>query len=153
MGGSLSAQVERHTTAPPERVWAILSDAWTYAMWVVGSTRIRAAAAQWPAVNSTLEHSVGIWPAVVDDCTISHGIHGHTLRLEARGQFLGRALVEITVLPGDDGGSRLLMTEEPLTRPARLVPGPLRHSMLKLRNAECLNRLALLAERRTFDPA
>lgn len=146
------AVVSLATPAPPSAVWRVLSDGWTYAGWVVGACRIRAVAPDWPARGAVLEHSVGGWPLTLDDQTISHGREGDTLRLEARGQLVGRALVELTVHP-EGTGARVVIAEEALTAAARVVPGPLRRALLVARNRETLRRLVLLAEQRAVAPA
>ena len=51
----------------------------------------------------------------------------------------------ISIHPRPDGCD-VSITEDAVTGPARLVPGPLRHAALNWRNAETLRRLAFLAE-------
>ncbi len=62
--------VSRQITASRERVWAVLCDGWTYSGWVVGNSRIRAVGADWPDTGSRILHSIGTWPAVIDDETV-----------------------------------------------------------------------------------
>ena len=45
-----------------DAVWAVLSDGWGYAGWVVGTIKIRAVDPDWPSVGSRLHHAVGSWP-------------------------------------------------------------------------------------------
>jgi len=59
-------------TAPAEAVWAVVSDGWLYANWVVGS-RVRAVDPGWPAEGCRIHHSFGVWPAVIDDGPSSSG--------------------------------------------------------------------------------
>lgn len=62
--------VIRDTTAKRQQVWDVLADGWTYSQWVVGNSRMRAADADWPAEGSAIRHSIGVWPAVIDDETV-----------------------------------------------------------------------------------
>ena len=55
--------------ASPERVWEVLADGWTYPLWVVGASRMRAVDENWPEVGARLHHSVGTWPVLLDDYT------------------------------------------------------------------------------------
>src|SRR5262249_61859945 len=48
-----------------------MADGWTYSQWVVGNSRMRAVDPNWPAPGSTIRHSIGVWPAVIDDETIA----------------------------------------------------------------------------------
>jgi hypothetical protein len=59
------------------------------------------------------------------------------------------ARVEIHLLlrPHEDGGCEVVMREDVVAGPARLVVKPIRVLMMKRRNAEALQRLAYLAER------
>jgi hypothetical protein len=60
----------RVTPAKRQQVWDVLADGWTYSQWVVGNSRMRAVDAEWPAEDSTIQHSIGVWPAVINDETI-----------------------------------------------------------------------------------
>lgn len=87
---------ERSVQAPPEDVWKVLADGWLYPGWVVGATRMRAVDPEWPAVGSRLHHSVGVWPAVLDDHTEAVECEPHRrLALRAKGWPLGEARVVI----------------------------------------------------------
>lgn len=134
--------------ATPEDVWNVLSDGWLYPLWVVGATRIRAVDAGWPSPGSVLHHSVGVWPLVLDDTTsVTDCDPGRRLDLRARGWPAGEAAVSIDL---QATGARTLvrLSEDVVSGPGRLLPGPVRHLQLHLRNAETLRRLAYLAERR-----
>jgi uncharacterized protein YndB with AHSA1/START domain len=138
----------RVVAATPDQVWRILADGWLYPLWVVGATRMREVDDHWPAVGSRLHHSVGVWPAVLDDTTEVLESHAPALlRLRARAWPTGEAEVVLRVEPAD-GGTRITIVEDAVKGPARLIPGPLRHTQLAWRNAETLRRLAYLVERR-----
>jgi len=61
--------VKRDTTASRQRVWDVIADGWTYSQWVVGTSWMRAVDRNWPQPSSTIHHSVGIWPALLNDNT------------------------------------------------------------------------------------
>ena len=50
------AIVEKVIDAPPEQVWAVLADGWTYSDWVVGTVHVRDVDDDWPRVGSELHH-------------------------------------------------------------------------------------------------
>jgi short-subunit dehydrogenase len=64
-----TAVVTRRVDAPPDAVWAVLSDGWVYATWVVGASRVRSVENHWPQEGALVSHSFGVWPAVIDDDT------------------------------------------------------------------------------------
>ncbi len=141
--------VEYQTDAAPERVWEVLADGWTLASWVVGASRVRAVDATWPAMGSRAHHSVGAWPVVLNDHTeVEACSTGEQLVLLAKIRPIGSAQVTIELHPRD-GGTLLVMSEDIVSGPARLLPGIARQVALRTRNLEALRRLALLAERRT----
>ena len=61
--------VSRTVNAPPDAVWSVLADGWMYGMWVVGASRIREVDPNWPQPGSRIHHSVGLWPALINDHT------------------------------------------------------------------------------------
>ncbi|MEO5711723.1 MAG: SRPBCC family protein [Nocardioidaceae bacterium] len=132
----------------PERVWDVLSDGWLYPLWVVGATRMRAVDAAWPEVGAKIHHSVGVWPAVLDDDTeVLECEPGRFLRLRARGWPLGEAEVALR-LTAQGAGTLVSIDEEAVSGPGVLLPGPLKAVSIKIRNVESLRRLAFLAEGR-----
>ena len=144
------AVVEKHVGCPAESVAEILRDGWSYAAWVVGASRIRSVDDDWPAAGSTIHHSAGAWPLVINDKTVSRQWDGvGRLELQARGWPLGEARIRIEVVPDADGrGCTVRMAEDAVKGPGTLVPKPLRTAALVPRNRETLDRLALLAEGR-----
>src|SRR4051812_31581798 len=88
----------REIRTVPDKVWEVLSDGWLYPVWVVGATRMRDVESTWPQVGAKLHHSVGVWPAVVNDNTeVLESEPGRYLRLRARGWPIGEAEVAITL--------------------------------------------------------
>jgi uncharacterized protein YndB with AHSA1/START domain len=138
----------RVLAATPDQVWRVLADGWLYPLWVVGATRMREVDDHWPALGARLHHSVGVWPAVLDDTTeVLESMAPALLRLRARAWPTGEAEVELRVEPAD-GGARITIVEDAVKGPACWVPGRLRNAQLTWRNTETLRRLAYLVERR-----
>ena len=142
-------RVSRQVAAPAEAVWAVLSDGWQYATWVVGASRMRAVDEEWPAPGARLHHSVGIWPAMINDSTVcEEAEEPRHLVLTARGWPLGEARVEIEIVPDGPESCTVSIAEDATSGPGRLVPMPVRQVSILPRNREALRRLALVAEGR-----
>ncbi len=138
----------RTVAATPEQVWAVLADGWLYPLWVVGASRMREVDDTWPEPGARLHHSVGTWPLLVDDTTeVLECTPGSFLRLRARAWPGGEAEVTIS-LRAAGAETEIVMTEDAVAGPGRLVPKPLRDLPLSWRNVEALRRLAFVVERR-----
>ncbi|GAA4180556.1 SRPBCC family protein [Gryllotalpicola koreensis] len=134
--------------AAPEALFGVLEDPWTYPSWVVGASRARAVAGEWPRPGAALHHSFGLWPAVIDDRTeIREWNAPRHAVLEAHGSFLGVARVQFDVKPRTDG-CVVRMDEDAISGPGMLVPKLLRDVFGFPRTVEALKRLAYLAERK-----
>ena len=132
----------------PDAVFAVLADGWLYSGWVVGASRIRSVDDEWPAEGTSIQHSVGAWPLLINDSTTVLEVDpGRRLVLEARAWPTGEARVDIRVEPSP-AGSRITIVEDVVAGPATLIPKVLREPLLQARNREALRRLALRAERR-----
>jgi uncharacterized protein YndB with AHSA1/START domain len=134
--------------ATPEQVYAVLSDGWNYADWVVGAVHIRAVDPTWPATGSHVHHKVGAWPLMIADATevLACDPAGH-LALKARMWPAGEARVELTWQPTSTGRTRVVMTEQFTGGPAVALRNKLNDVFLHRRNAEALDRLADLTGR------
>ncbi len=133
--------------ATPREVFAVLSDGWKYAHWVVGAKRIRAVDPSWPAPGSKFHHTVGVWPLRLRDQTQSLSARApEQLILHARARPTGVARVEITLTP-KDGGTEIALEETPVSGPAKWLHNPLLEALTYLRNVESLRRLRRLVER------
>lgn len=138
----------RVVNATPDRVWDVLCDGWLYPTWVVGATRMRDVEGHWPQPGARLHHSVGVWPALINDTTeVEECVPGTLLRLKARAWPSGEAGVTIRLEP-HGAGTRVSIEEDARSGPGRLVPSPLRQPPLAWRNSETLRRLAFIAEHR-----
>src|ERR671933_372953 len=105
-------EVTRKVDAPPERVWAVLSDGWLYPSWVVGASRMRAVSDNWPDVGARLHHSAGVWPAVVNDETIVlESEPPRRLKLQAKGWPAGEATIEVRI-ESDGSECKVTMLED-----------------------------------------
>lgn len=142
------ATTSRHVEAPPEAVWAVLGDGWSYAAWVVGTSRIRDVDPAWPAKGSRIHHSFGLWPAVIDDETrVEESVPPSRLVLTARGWPMGEARVEITLRP-EGTGTAVTIDEAPVSGPGLLGRNRAADWVIAKRNEETLLRLARIAEGR-----
>ena len=137
----------RVMACPESDVWAVLDDGWLLGLWVVGASRIRRVDGEWPGLGAKVEHSVGVWPALVDDATIALERAPGRLKLQAKAWPAGEAevLIETRTVPD---GTEVTITEDATRGPGLLIPKPLRTSLLHWRNVESLRRLAFLAENR-----
>lgn len=139
-------EISHEVGAPPEAVYRVLADGWTYGAWVVGNSRIRKVDASWPEPGSRIHHSVGLWPLRMNDVTEVRSLDPQRrLNLHAELSLFGSAEIQITLQPVDGGGTRVVMAEELTRGPVRLVPRLVQALALWPRNAESLRRLADIA--------
>lgn len=130
-----------------QRVWDVMAQGWTYTQWVVGNSRTRAVDPNWPQTGATIRHSIGVWPAVIDDETVVESCEPpHELVLRAGLGPFGAARITMR-LHDTREGCRLEMIEVPADGPVGLIPDRLVLLAIRPRNQECILRLAALAER------
>jgi uncharacterized protein YndB with AHSA1/START domain len=135
--------------ASVDDVFAILTDGWSYAAWVVGASRIRDVDAAWPKPGSRIHHSVGAWPVLIDDTTSALEYEpGRRLKMKVRVWPAGHGEVEFQATETPTG-CRLVMKEQATSGPISLLPKALADVVLHPRNAEALRRLKLLAEKQS----
>ena len=143
-----SLTVSRETTASREQVWNVLADGWTYSQWVVGNTRMRAVDPEWPAPGSAIHHTIGVWPAVLNDETVVESCKPREeLVLLAKGRPFGAARIALRLFDTPNG-SRVEMAEVPVGGPLNWIPRRLALAAAYPRNRECTRRMVALAERR-----
>jgi hypothetical protein len=141
-------EVVQDINATPGSVWRVLADGWLYPLWVVGASRVREVDDTWPQPGSRIHHSVGLWPAVLNDETeVLQSVEERLIELKAKAWPGGEATVTLQ-LRGRGPGTRVQIFEDVTGGPGRFVPRPMRAPVLSWRNHECLRRLAWLAERR-----
>jgi uncharacterized protein YndB with AHSA1/START domain len=140
------AQNEITTHAAPDAVFAVLADPRSFARWVVGSRKIRAADADWPAPGATFDHAVGIGPlTVADSTTVRAAERPHRLEMLVRARPFTTAVVTLRLQP-EGSGTRIEMEEHPADLRSRIFFNPLTEPLVRLRNQESLRRLKALAE-------
>jgi hypothetical protein len=138
----------RAMNCSPKAVFDVLADGWLYPGWVVGASRMRDVDAGWPAAGTELHHSVGVWPLLIDDDTVSlEWAPPRRAVVRAKGWPIGEARVTIDVRERG-AGCVVRIQEEPVEGPGSWIPRFLTDPMLYLRNRETLQRLAYLAEGR-----
>jgi len=141
------ATTVRELRCPPAAVFRVLGQGWLYPVWVVGASRMRDVDATWPRAGARLHHSVGVWPALIDDTTTCvEWEPPHRMTMTARGWPAGEARVVIEVEPAP-AGSVVRIHERAVRGPATLLPRALADPLLWWRNTETLRRLAFVAER------
>lgn len=139
----------REINCSPEEVFAVLADGWVFPTWVVGASRMRNVDDDWPAVGSKLQHSFGVWPAVInDETTVLEWDPPRRMVMQPAGWPIGEARVAIDVKPRGPG-CVVRLTELAVRGPGSLIPQPLLDVPLHVRNVETLRRLAFIAEGRS----
>jgi uncharacterized protein YndB with AHSA1/START domain len=142
------ARNETHIAAAPDAVFSVLSDPDAYGDWVVGSRRIRAADADFPAVGSKFHHQVGVPPFLLNDHTeVLENEAPTRLVLRAKTRPLATARVELR-LTADGAGTHVVMLEGAGDLPSKLLLNRLTDPLIHLRNTESLRRLSRLCEQR-----
>ncbi|MER7444816.1 SRPBCC family protein [Micromonospora avicenniae] len=134
--------------APPERVFDVLADGWSYSDWVVGTTHVRDVDDDWPQVGSSLHHRAGPWPfSLEDSSTVLLSEPPRKLVLRAGLWPAGEAIVTFTLDPVGAGATRVRIGEDFAAGPLRWVRNKLNDLVLHLRNQETLKRLSDIATR------
>src|ERR1700760_1172010 len=132
--------------AAPDTVFAVLSDASTYADWVVGSRRVRSSDADFPAVGSRFHHQVGIPPLLLHDHTeVLESDAPRRLVLRAKTRPFATARVDLRLAPEGDG-TRVVMFEGAGDRLSRLVLNRLTDPLMHRRNVVALRRLRRICQ-------
>ena len=135
-----------HLDAPPDAVFAVASDPWRFADWVVGAKCIRAVDHEWPEPGSRFHHRFGVGPFTIDDSTVLEEIDPpRKLVLRARARPTGVARVTLEFAAAHDGGTDVVMDEAAISGPAKWLQNPLTDVLVTGRNSACLHRLGDLA--------
>ena len=132
----------------PDEVWEVLSDGWSYAQWVVGTTQIRDVDRSWPEVGSRLFFTVGRGPLRVDNQTTVRILEPKQhIEIEAHAPPIGSARVAVTVKPwGDD--SVVILDEHPLRGPGARLHNGLVEALVHIRTRRMLANLARVVQQR-----
>lgn len=143
------SRTTRTFNCAPDDVFDVLSDGWSYAIWVVGAARIRDVDDDWPAPGSRIHHSVGVWPLLIHDTTSVQTVSRPSwLVLTVRAWPTGEGRVHFTCEP-EGTGCRVTIEEDATSGPALALLKPIRNVLLDWRNKETLRRLSYLAENRS----
>jgi uncharacterized protein YndB with AHSA1/START domain len=137
------AIVQRTFPAPPDQVFAVLADGWTYSDWVVGTVHIRDVDPHWPQVGAKLHHKAGPWPLSLQDSSTVLAVEpDRLLRLRAGLWPLGSAVIEMVLEPVGEGRTRITMKEDFEAGPLLWVRNKINDLVLHRRNIESLRRLS-----------
>jgi uncharacterized protein YndB with AHSA1/START domain len=149
VGPETMIEVSRTIGAPPDRIFAVLADGWSYAGWVVGAAHIRGVDDGWPAVGARIHHRIGPWPLQIEDQTVVRRMEpNRLLELDAKAWPFGAARILLTLDQVSESTTRVRMAETLSSGVARLIPKPALTLMLRPRNAEALARLDDIAVHR-----
>jgi uncharacterized protein YndB with AHSA1/START domain len=132
--------------APPERVFAILSDPGSYGHWVVGSSRIRDADPGFPGLGTRFHHTQGLFGRGIKDSTRvleCRPARRLVLRVCARPLAVGKVTLQLTPV---GGGTEVRMDELAVGGLLAALPRMLADPPTWLRNEISLGRLKSLAE-------
>jgi uncharacterized protein YndB with AHSA1/START domain len=140
------ATTTRLINADPDRVFAVLSDGWTYSDWVVGTAHIRRVDPGWPAPGTEIHHKAGPWPlSLRDRSTVVECEPGRMLLLKIRLWPAGAGEVKLILEPVDAGSTRVTMIEQFTEGPLLGLRNKVNDVFLHYRNREALRRLDDLA--------
>lgn len=143
------AVVDKVISAPPQRVFEVLADGWSYSDWVVGTAHIRDVDDSWPSPGASIHHTSGPWPVSLRDKTTVISCEAPRRLVLCAGLWpLGTLTVTLTLMPLGAAGTRVTLAEETTAGPLRWTRNRLNDLVLHYRNREALNRLGDLATRK-----
>jgi len=144
------AVVQRVIPAPPDQVFAVLANGWSYSDWVVGTVHIRDVDEHWPQSGARLHHTAGPWPlSLSDTSTVISCQPGDELTLRAGLWPLGEATIVFRLAPTPGNGTRVTIAESFTGGPLHWIRTKLDDLVLHHRNRETLRRLSDIATRQT----
>lgn len=153
------AVVSTRIPHPPEQVFAVLRDGYSYADWVVGATAILSVGKRWPEVGWLIHYRIGLGPFDVLDHTMVYAVEeNRLLELRARMRPMGTARILFTLepVPGGNGAAAtnatevtdVTVNEHPASGLGALLHNRLLDALLVRRNTEMLRRFsAVVADR------
>ena len=134
---------------PADRVYAVISDGWTYSDWVVGTTHIRRVDATWPQPGAEIHHKAGPWPlSLKDTSTVLECDPGRMLLLRVRLWPLGAGHARVVLEPVSADTTKVTLIEEFTHGPLLGLRNKVNDMLLHYRNREALRRLDDLAHGR-----
>jgi uncharacterized protein YndB with AHSA1/START domain len=124
-----------------EQVWAVLSDGYRYAEWVVGTDHIRDVDSGFPVAGSRLHYTVGRGPLRHEGHTEVLSVDsGQRIELEAHAWPLGTVRIVLRLTNGHPGCT-VEIEEHPRRGLASRLYNPVLDLAVKARNVETLRRL------------
>lgn len=148
------AVIENVVDAPPDRVYAVLADGWTYGDWVVGISHVSRVEADWPSVGSALHYQVGAGLATLRaTATVLSTDPPYELAFRPHLWPLGEYVVRIMLTPVDEGRTKIVFAEHLVAGPLYAVRRRPSELMLHLRGRETVRRLADFAMHRPLSAA
>jgi hypothetical protein len=143
------SKTEYIVNTTPDRVFAVLSDGWTYSDWVVGTAHIRDVDPDYPSPGTAIHHKAGPWPFSLQDSTVVLDCEQDSMLLLRVGLWpLGEARVRLGLTPIGPSQTRITMIEHFPEGPMQWLQNRANDLVLHWRNKESLRRLADLATRR-----
>ena len=134
--------------APPEAVFAVLSDPAAFGAFVVGSKHVRRFDPTWPERGSVFHHTLGVGPFILRDLTRVEEVE-EDRRLVLRAQMRPFSVNRVAfMLRPVAEGTEVEVEEYAIEGPVAAVWNPLFEAAMGLRNQEMLRRLQAIAERR-----
>jgi hypothetical protein len=141
---SCAVEVAGTASVPISAVWACLADPMSFAAWVCGTSAVRGADQDWPAVGASLQHVWGLGPFRVSDRTTVLACRApYLLDLDARARLIARVGVRIR-LSEVPGGTHVVLGES-IERGLALALAPLARRVQRWRNRRSLAELFRLA--------
>jgi len=146
------AFTSRIIAAPPDAIWGVLIDPYTYPDWLIGAADIRDLDDTWPAVGSRFHHRVGVGLLSIPDNTEVEAIVAPAmLRLAVRARPLISAVATFRLV-GDGSTTVVTVEEEPKLRMIGNIVRPLMDPAVHVRNHRSLQRLERLVLERADLP-
>jgi uncharacterized protein YndB with AHSA1/START domain len=143
------AVIEKVVDVPPERVFAVLADGWTYSDWVVGISHIARVGADWPSAGSAVHYQVGAGQlGLRATITAVAADPPFNLVISPKVWPLGEYLVRIVLDALEGGRTKITFSEELVAGPLHMLRRKTTDGLLYLRGRETVHRLAELAVHR-----
>lgn len=139
--------VSRKVEAPPETVFAMLSDPRALSYFILGTKTVRKFDARWPEVGTELHYTVGLGPLQVRDRTVVTECEPpHMLAMQPHLGPILTAEARFELRP--EGSSTVVVLDEKVIGGALMAVAPLLDMALTLRNRLDMVRFAHLVELR-----
>lgn len=137
---------ETFIQAPPEDVFDLLADPWSYVDWVAGTHAIREVDPRWPRRGARFHHTLAFGPLHVSDYSVAETARRpRLLRFRGKARPVGTAHVTFDLRPRR-GGTRVTLTEDPADPLTGLLFFPWAHLLVRRRMVISLRRLKRLVE-------